>query len=69
MHSLTANYAARINRPGISYLNPERSYTPTTLSYGNPDLSSAFSNSLKLQYAFYDKHGEEISMKQQNDMK
>lgn len=52
VHSLTANYAARINRPGISYLNPERSYTPTTLSYGNPDLSSAFSNSLKLQYAF-----------------
>ena len=52
VHSLTANYAARINRPGIEYLNPERTYSPTTLSYGNPDLSSAFANSLKLQYAF-----------------
>jgi hypothetical protein len=49
-NSLSANYAARINRPGISYLNPTVSYSPTTVSQGNPDLESAYSNSLKLTY-------------------
>ena len=52
VNTLTFNYAARINRPGINYLNPAVFYTPTTMSYGNPDLSSAYSNSLKLSYMF-----------------
>lgn len=52
VHSLTFNYASRINRPGISYLNPAVTYTPTRVSQGNPDLESAFSNSFKLAYMF-----------------
>lgn len=49
-NSLTFNYAARINRPGISYLNPTLTITPTTVSSGNPDLESAMHHSLKLTY-------------------
>lgn len=52
VHTLTANYAARINRPGINYLNPAKVYTPTEVNYGNPDLNSAYSNSLKISYMF-----------------
>ena len=51
-NTLSANYAARINRPGFSYLNPAVNYSPSTESYGNPDLSSAYNNSLKLSYMF-----------------
>lgn len=49
-NSLTLNYATRINRPGISYLNPALSISPTTVSTGNPDLESARHQSLKLSY-------------------
>lgn len=49
-NSLTLNYAARINRPGISYLNPAVNETPTSLRYGNPDLESAYNHSIKLTY-------------------
>lgn len=49
-NSLTANYATRISRPGISYLNPAHKYTPTSESYGNPDLESARAQSIKLTY-------------------
>ena len=49
-NSLSLNYAARINRPGISYLNPTVNETPSTVSSGNPDLSSARHNSMKLTY-------------------
>lgn len=48
--SFTFNYAARINRPGIEYLNPVVRETPTSLSYGNPNLNSARHNSFKLTY-------------------
>lgn len=48
--SFSMSYSSRINRPGITYLNPAVSITPTTLSYGNPDLSSVRNNSLKLTY-------------------
>ena len=48
--SFTFNYAARINRPGIEYLNPVIQETPTSISYGNPDLNSARHNSFKLTY-------------------
>lgn len=48
--SLKLNYSRRIQRPGISYLNP---YVVTALSfkeYGNPNLKSAANNSLTLSY-------------------
>ncbi len=49
-NSLTLNYATRINRPGIEYLNPAETVTPTTISKGNPDLESSRHQSLKLAY-------------------
>lgn len=48
--SLAFNYASRINRPGIWSLNPVHNSTPTSDSYGNPDLSSARHNSFKLTF-------------------
>lgn len=48
--NFSLNYSSRINRPGIEYLNPEVTVTPTTLSYGNPDLSSVRNNSMKFTY-------------------
>lgn len=48
--NFSLNYSSRINRPGITYLNPAVSVTPTTLSYGNPDLSSVRNNSMKFTY-------------------
>lgn len=50
-NSVKLSYSTRISRPGIEYLNPARSETPSTVSYGNPDLSSAFSQSLNLNYS------------------
>ncbi len=49
-NSLKLSFATRINRPGISYLNPAIVDTPITVQYGNPDLSSATSRSLNLSY-------------------
>ena len=48
--NFSLNYSSRINRSGIEYLNPEVTVTPTTLSYGNPDLSSVRNNSMKFTY-------------------
>ena len=45
-------FATRIARPGISYLNPAVIESPTTLNYGNPDLSSARNYSLSMTYMF-----------------
>lgn len=45
------NFATRINRPGISYLNPAKTITPTSVSYGNPNLESTRRNSLKFAYS------------------
>ena len=50
-NSLAFAYSSSISRPGISYLNPAVTETPTTLSYGNPDLNSARSQSMKLSYS------------------
>lgn len=50
--SFTLNYASRINRPGISYLNPAVEESVTTTSQGNPSLESARHNSLKLSYMY-----------------
>lgn len=49
-NSFTFNYATRINRPGISYLNPAEQGRPTSVNYGNPNLQSTRHNSLKLSY-------------------
>lgn len=49
-NSLTFNYATSINRPGISYLNPSVTMSPTSESYGNADLGSARRQSMKLTY-------------------
>ena len=49
-NTLNFNYATRINRPGISYLNPALSISPTSVSSGNPDLKSARHQSFKLSY-------------------
>ncbi len=51
-NSFTFNYASRINRPGISYLNPAVEEGVNTTSYGNPNLKSARHNSFKLTYMF-----------------
>lgn len=51
--SIKAAYSSRINRPGINYLNPNVTYTPTSQSSGNPDLSSSLYNSLMLNYSLF----------------
>ena len=49
-NSLKFSYAASINRPGISYLNPAVIESPTTRSYGNTDLGSVHYHSMSLTY-------------------
>ncbi|MDE5643096.1 MAG: TonB-dependent receptor [Muribaculaceae bacterium] len=51
-NSLAFNYAARINRPGIDFLNPAVNESPNSLSFGNPDLNSAMHHSMKLTYMY-----------------
>lgn len=49
-NSLKLAFATRINRPGITYLNPTVISGPTEISYGNSHLSSARNYSLSLTY-------------------
>lgn len=49
-NSLKFSFSTRINRPGISYLNPAVVESPLTRQFGNPDLSSATTRSLGLGY-------------------
>ena len=49
-NSLKLSYAASINRPGISYLNPAVIESPTSRSYGNTGLGSVHYHSLSLTY-------------------
>ena len=49
-NSLKLSYAASINRPGISYLNPAVIESPTSVSYGNTDLGSVHFHSVSLTY-------------------
>lgn len=49
-NTLKLSFNTRINRPGINYLNPAVEATPTSTSQGNPDLGSARSNQLQLNY-------------------
>lgn len=45
------SYNRRIQRPGISYLNPAVTVSPTSISYGNPDLKSMTMNTVLLNYS------------------
>lgn len=45
------SYNRRIQRPGISYLNPAISISPNYVGYGNPDLKSAIIDNLLLNYS------------------
>lgn len=49
-NTIKLSYGTRINRPGISYLNPAVNQSPTSTSGGNPDLGSARNSSLSLNY-------------------
>lgn len=53
--NLSLGYNMRINRPGISYLNPFRdsSQSPLVLGYGNPDLSTERYHSLTFGYGIF----------------
>lgn len=45
------SYNRRIQRPGISYLNPAIKISPNYVSFGNPDLKSAMLDNLLLNYS------------------
>ncbi len=48
--TLKLSYNTRISRPGIDELNPTVVKTPTSISYGNPNLSSSLYHTLSLNY-------------------
>lgn len=50
-NNLKLNYATRINRPGISYLNPAIEETPRSIQHGNPNLESTRHNSVRISYS------------------
>lgn len=45
-------YNRRIQRPGISYLNPAVSIYPNSVSYGNPNLKSSTIDNITFNYSF-----------------
>ncbi|MDE7387302.1 MAG: TonB-dependent receptor family protein [Muribaculaceae bacterium] len=49
-HTIKLSYNTRISRPDIYSLNPTVTVTPTSVSYGNPDLGSALSHTITLNY-------------------
>ena len=49
-NTLKLSYSTRINRPGISQLNPAEVSTPSSISSGNPDLASSRNQSISLNY-------------------
>ena len=51
-HSLALSYSERLSRPGVSALSPYVTQTVTSLSYGNPDLKTGVTHSLRLKYAW-----------------
>lgn len=54
MQTLKLSYAMRINRPGISYLNPYvDNSSPTSIHYGNPDLDTEKSHSIGLSISSF----------------
>ncbi|MBD5213749.1 MAG: outer membrane beta-barrel protein [Bacteroidales bacterium] len=48
--TIKLSYNTRISRPGISDLNPTRVVTPTSVNFGNPDLSSSLYHTVALNY-------------------
>lgn len=46
------SYNRRIQRPGISYLNPAIEVSPNDISFGNPDLKSSTYDNLLLNFSF-----------------
>lgn len=50
-NDLKLSYTMRINRPGISYLNPAVFKYPTNVLSGNPDLESANRHNVELSYS------------------
>lgn len=46
------SYNRKIQRPGISYLNPAVRISPNYISFGNPDLKSSTLDNLLLNYSF-----------------
>ncbi len=51
--TLKASYNRNIRRPGINYLDPSVNLTPTTVSYGNPDLESEVYNNVSAEMSMY----------------
>lgn len=50
-NTLKLNFSTRINRPGITYLNPAINESASTISQGNPNLKSTRRNSARLSYS------------------
>lgn len=51
-NALKLSFSTTISRPGISYLNPARVNSPTTLQYGNPGLNSSATYGLGMEYSY-----------------
>ncbi len=47
------SFNRNIRRPGISYLDPTRSVSPTAVSFGNPDLESEVYNNVTLNFSHF----------------
>ena len=52
-NTIKASFSTRINRPGISFLNPNVTVYPNSESSGNPDLKSIHYRSVDLNYAYH----------------
>lgn len=50
-NSVKMGFSRNIRRPSIGFLDPSRSETPTSVSYGNPDLGSVVYNNLSFNYS------------------
>ena len=51
-HNLSLSYSERLSRPGISTLSPYVTQTAVSRSYGNPDLKTGVTHSIRLKYAW-----------------
>ena len=49
---LKLSYNRRIQRPGISYLNPAVTVSPNNVTYGNPDLKSSTLDNILMNYNY-----------------
>ena len=51
-HNLSLSYSERLSRPGIQSLSPYVTETSISRSYGNPDLKTGVTHSVRLKYAW-----------------